>query len=95
MSSGTEKRSRLNGELRGWIQLGLGILALAITVGAGWVALNSKHTEAVVRISHVESQQEKLSVLPEAVAEIRAEQRAQRSMLERVDRRLEAMAKGK
>jgi hypothetical protein len=100
VSEGTEKRTkRLNGEATKWIGAILGVVGLVAMILGAWISMSNKHAEAVVRITHVEStvqqQAEDFKPVPADLAGIKAEQTAQRFLIERIDRRLESLTKPK
>lgn len=79
----------------GWVQVAIGIASLIIVATAAYAAFKSEHTAAVTRIERIERDVEKLDALREKVAEVQTEQRAQRHVLDRIDRTLQALAKPK
>jgi hypothetical protein len=94
MSGGTEAR-KVRSEIQVWVKIGLAVLGFVCTAAVAYAAIEVRHAEAVARITAIERQMEKLDAVPAAIAGIQVEQQAQRALLDRVDRRLEAMAKPK
>ncbi len=93
MAGATEKRTR-NG-LRTLVPLAAAVVgSLGILVGA-WVALQREAAATSTKVEAHEKSLEVLRSLPAAIEGIRAEQRAQRKVLDRVDLTLADLAKPK
>ena len=88
----TDVHRKRNLDVKGWIQLGIGILIFAGTCAGVWAAVEVKHATAMTRIGNLETNGQRLQAVPEALAEIRAEQKAQAAALLRLERGLEQLA---